>query len=165
MLKENIVCHIGKSGIFDFLIFSMVLGHVLLAVQYVSAEMQISWFFWRFEQITVPKSSKKSKNWKSKKFWQLQILWTYSIPKIMPKASKLKDHNQKNFFTILRILKIWDSFWRKTWISLTKILGFWDFFKIPPSLKSRNFFSTEPISIIFDFLESSISNSFISGVL
>ena len=46
------------------------------------------------------KPSKKSKNRKSKDFWLWQILLTSSIPKIMFKASKLREHNGKNFFTI-----------------------------------------------------------------
>ena len=37
--------------------------------------------------------------------------------------------------------------------------------KKSPTLKCHIFFSTEPISIIFNFLKSTISNSFISGVL
>ncbi len=83
----------------------------------------------------------------------------------MLKMWKLRDYFQKNFLAIVRNMGIWDSFWRKIWISLTKILGFWDFFEIPPTLRSHNFFSTEPISIIFGLLESSISETFISGVL
>ena len=47
-------------------------------------------------------------------------------------------------------------------ISGTKIPGFYDFFEKPPTLRSANFFSTEPIPIIFDFLKSSMSGTFIS---
>ena len=45
----------------------------------------------------------------------------------MINASKLKEHNQKNFFTILRILKIWGSFWSKISISLYENPGIFRF--------------------------------------
>ena len=48
---------------------------------------------------------------------------------------------------------------------MTKIPGFSDFFEISPTLRSHNFFSTEPIFKILGSLESYEYNSFISAIL
>ena len=55
-------------------------------------------------------------------------------------------------------------FGSKSWILLTKMHGFPDFFDILPTLKHRNFFSTRPILKIVDVLKSYESNSFISVI-
>ena len=47
----------------------------------------------------------------------------------------------------------------------SKLEGVPGFSEKSPTLKRYIYISTEPISIIFGFLESTISNSFISGVL
>ena len=83
----------------------------------------------------------------------------------MVNASKLNEHNQKNFFEISKISVNRDSFWRKIMDLTYENPEIFEISEIPPTLKSHNFFFTEPISIIFDFLESPISNSSISGVL
>ena len=57
------------------------------------------------------------------------------------------------------------TFGSKPWIYMTKIPGFPDFFGIPPTLRSHNFFSTEPILNFLDSMESYESNSFISAIL
>ena len=92
--------------------------------------------------------------------------------KLWSKYQNWKSENQKTFQRFsdfsqfpFRFSVFGTVFGAKSRFHCTKILGFSDFFEKSPTLKSCNFFSTEPISIIFDFLESSISNSFISGVL
>ena len=74
----------------------------------------------------------------------------------------------KKLFELFVTLVIWELggtvLGSEPQISGTKISGLTDFFEKPPTLRSSNFFSTEPISIIFEFLKSTRSETFISGV-
>ena len=73
----------------------------------------------------------------------------------------------KKLFELFVILVIWELggtvLGSESQICCTKISGLMDFFEKPPTLRSSNFFPTEPISIIFEFLESTRSETFISG--
>ena len=67
-----------------------------------------------------------------------------------------------DFHKIQRLRTVFGS---KPRIYMTKIPGFPDFFEIPQTLRSCNFFSTQPIFKILDVMESYESISFISAIL
>ena len=101
-------------------------------------------------------------------FSKLQILWTFSIPKFMTNGSKLRTWKIKNFFStnhfgvdfelsrtdILPVLGI----------SSTKNPNILKIFEKFQTLRSHRKFFTESILIIFDFLKSSRSETFISAL-
>ena len=85
----------------------------------------------------------------------------------MGNGSKLKKFNIKNFLEFHCFLvnsDCRDSFGLRIPDFRYENLGFSDFFEKPPTSRSSNFFSTEPISIIFDFLKSARSETLISAV-
>ena len=92
-----------------------------------------------------------------------------SEPKNQVCSTKTVELLQKKLFLIYQKFTgnsiTQDSFGLKMLDYMTKIRGFSDFFEMLSTMRSRNFFSTEPIFNFFDFLKRYRSESLISAIL
>ena len=121
-----------------------------------------------FQLIFYKNSSKtieKIEKIKNPFFSVCQIIITVHKQNLRSIASKLKNYFQKNFSWIFIKFKPQDSFWLKTSDLYDENPRISCFFGISPTLRSHNFFSTEPILNFLDSMERYESNSFISAIL
>ena len=110
----------------------------------------------------------KNRKIENLKFWTTAFFMKLMYTKNYRNRIKTVSVKNKKLFELFVILVIWELggtvLGPEPQISGTKISGLTDFFENRPTLRSSNFFSTEPISIFFDFLKNTRSDTFISGV-
>ena len=126
---------------------------------------------WLISTKKSPKSWKKSKNRKSLIFQHSIFYKLLVYQKLLETGKKWNAINWKNFLCFLNFddENQWFGYFctvfgSKCWNPGTKIREIHDFFEKSLTSNRLNFLFSERILIIFDFLERSISNSFISGV-